>query len=72
LELDELQHALAITGHCGDAEFTPSEKFLANRLVGEIEKRIINCCGNLIEIKKSRMYQPWMPQFEIYVFVDNF
>lgn len=57
-ELDELQHALAITGHHGDAEFTPSKEFLTDRLVRGTEKRIIHCCGNLIEINKSRVYQP--------------
>ncbi|CCX34372.1 Similar to Vegetative incompatibility protein HET-E-1; acc. no. Q00808 [Pyronema omphalodes CBS 100304] len=52
--VDELQHSLAVSTDVEEEDkFTPSVKFLTDQLIEGIEKRIIHCCGNLIEVKKN-------------------
>jgi hypothetical protein len=54
LSVDELQHSLAVSNDVEEDKFTPSVKFLTDQLIEGIEKPIIHCCGNLIEVKKNR------------------
>ena len=53
LKLEELRQALAI-GDGIDAEFPCSEESFKRGLIHLIERRIISCCGNLLEIKGDR------------------
>ena len=50
LKLEELRQALAI-GDGIDAEFPCSEESFQGDLIYGMERRIISCCGNLLEIK---------------------
>ena len=50
LGLDELKHALAIQGNL-DSEFSCCDESFQRDLILSIEKRIISCAGNLLEIK---------------------
>ena len=53
LKLEELRHALAI-GDGIDAEFPCSEESFLGDLIHGIERRVIFCCGNLLEIQGHR------------------
>jgi energy-coupling factor transporter ATP-binding protein EcfA2 len=50
LRLEELRHALAIPDKV-DAEFSCSEKSFEEELIEGIDKRIIQCSGNFLDIK---------------------
>jgi hypothetical protein len=51
LRLLELGHALAIPGKT-DAEFPCSDKSFRERLTQGIDKRIVQCTGNFLDIKR--------------------
>jgi hypothetical protein len=51
LRLEELRHALAIP-HEIEAEFQCSSEFFEDELIHGIDKRIIHCAGNFLEIKR--------------------
>jgi hypothetical protein len=51
LRLEELRHALAIP-HEVFAEFQCSNKFFEDGLIHGIDKRIVHCTGNFLEIKR--------------------
>ena len=50
LKLEELRQALAI-GDGIDVEFPCSEESFERELIHGIERRIVSCCGNFLEIK---------------------
>jgi hypothetical protein len=50
LRLQELGHALAISGEI-DAEFPCSDESFEGELIDGIDRRIIHCTGNFLEIK---------------------
>ena len=52
LRLEELRHALAIRGSI-EATYSCSDESFEGDLIHGIEKRIISCSGNLLEIKGS-------------------
>ena len=52
LRLEELRQALAIRGRL-DAVFSFSDESFQKELIHGIEKRIISCTGNLLEVKGS-------------------
>jgi hypothetical protein len=51
LRLEELRHALAIP-HDIEAEFHCSNEFFEDGLIHGIDKRIVHCAGNFLEIKR--------------------
>jgi hypothetical protein len=51
LRLEELRHALAIPHEIG-AEFQCSKEFFEDGLIHDIDKRIVHCAGNFLEIKR--------------------
>jgi hypothetical protein len=51
LTLAEFQHALAIPDGIL-AEFSPLDEFLENQLILGIDRRIIHCGGNFLEVKE--------------------
>jgi hypothetical protein len=53
LAVPELHHALAIPDD-PDAEFDPSDESFEELIVSGIERRIIHCGGNILEIKNSQ------------------
>jgi ankyrin repeat protein len=59
LTVPELQHALAITD-CGGTEsttdtfITPSDEFFEDGLIAGIEKRIVHCGRNFLEVKGQK------------------
>lgn len=52
LTVPELRHALAIPGDL-DTEFNPSDESFEEAIISGIEKRIMHCGGNILEIKNS-------------------
>jgi hypothetical protein len=50
LRLAELQHALAIPDDL-NTEFSPSDRSFEKQLIHGIDKRVIHCGGNFLEIK---------------------
>jgi len=53
LAVPELHHALAIPDG-PDAEFDPSDESFEELIVSGIERRIMHCGGNILEIKNSQ------------------
>ena len=51
LRLEELRHALAIPDAI-DAEFPCPDEVFEDKLIQGIDKRIIRCTGNLLDIKR--------------------
>jgi hypothetical protein len=51
LRLEELRQALAIPGGI-NAEFPCSDELFEDGLIHGIERRIIHCTGNFLEIKR--------------------
>jgi hypothetical protein len=50
LTVDELRHALGIKAN-SDAEFMVSDEHFRSQLINEIEQHVIDCGGNLFEIR---------------------